>query len=111
MTPTVTYDYNKDWVFDKHAPWTKMAQIKNAERNKSKIIVPPLRDWYFFRGDKVIEIVFILKKMHLNILKKTNFQFQVQIMSGKDAGRQGIVNAVIRQRNWVFVQGLNTVNI
>jgi large subunit ribosomal protein L24 len=29
-------------------------------------------------------------------------------MNGKDAGKQGIINGVIKQRNWVFVEGLNT---
>jgi large subunit ribosomal protein L24 len=37
------------------------------------------------------------------------FSFQVQIVAGKDAGKQGIVNGIIRQRNWIFVQGLNCV--
>ncbi len=31
-------------------------------------------------------------------------------MKGKDAGKQGLVNAVIKQRNWVFVAGLNCVS-
>ena len=85
MTPPVVYDYNKDWVYDQHAPWTKLAQMNNnSKQRKERVIVPPLKEWLFFRGDKV------------------------QIMTGKDTGRQGIINAVIRQRNWVFVQGLNT---
>ena len=29
-------------------------------------------------------------------------------MTGKDAGKQGLINGVIKQRNWVFVEGLNT---
>lgn len=29
-------------------------------------------------------------------------------MTGKDEGKQGIINGVIKQRNWVFVEGLNT---
>ncbi|CAF0775351.1 unnamed protein product [Brachionus calyciflorus] len=84
MTPPVIYNYTKDWVFDEYAPWTKMAQIKNDPRKqRSTLIVPPLREWFFFRGDKV------------------------QIMTGKDAGKQGLINAIIKQRNWVFVSGLN----
>jgi large subunit ribosomal protein L24 len=86
MTPEVVYDYNKDFTFDQHAPWTKMATITNdVTRYKQPVIVPPLKEWFFFRGDKV------------------------QIIRGKDAGKQGFVSAVIRQRNWVFVKGLNTV--
>ena len=48
-------------------------------------IILPLKDWHFYRGDRV------------------------EIMIGKDAGKQGIVNSVIKQRNWVFVTGLNCV--
>lgn len=29
-------------------------------------------------------------------------------MVGKDKGKQGIVSQVIQERNWVFVEGLNT---
>lgn len=34
---------------------------------------------------------------------------QVEILEGKDAGKQGRVVQVIRQRNWVVLEGLNTV--
>ena len=30
-------------------------------------------------------------------------------MTGKDAGRQGTISAIIKQRNWVFVKDLNMV--
>jgi len=32
----------------------------------------------------------------------------VEILEGKDAGKQGKVVQVIRQRNWVVLEGLNT---
>nr|XP_020653940.1 39S ribosomal protein L24, mitochondrial [Pogona vitticeps] len=35
------------------------------------------------------------------------FSFQVQILKGKDSGKLGLVAEVVRQRNWVVVQGLN----
>lgn len=35
---------------------------------------------------------------------------QVEILEGKDAGKQGKVVQVIRQRNWVVLEGLNTVS-
>ncbi|KAG3275469.1 hypothetical protein H1C71_020945 [Ictidomys tridecemlineatus] len=41
-------------------------------------------DWHLFCGDKV------------------------QILEGKDAGKQGKVVQVSRQRNWVVLEGLNT---
>jgi len=31
-------------------------------------------------------------------------------MRGKDAGKQGLINGIIKQRNWVFVSGLNCVS-
>jgi hypothetical protein len=30
-------------------------------------------------------------------------------MTGKDAGKQGVVAGIVRERNWIFVQGLNCV--
>lgn len=39
--------------------------------------------WSWFRGDRV------------------------QILTGRDKGKQGIINQVIEERNWVFVEGLN----
>lgn len=28
-------------------------------------------------------------------------------MTGRDKGKQGIINQIIQERNWVFVEGLN----
>lgn len=46
-----------------------------------KIIV--LEEWSFFRGDRI------------------------EVLVGKDKGKQGIVTQVIPERNWVIVEGLN----
>ena len=35
------------------------------------------------------------------------YLFQVEIMTGQDKGKQGIINQVIQERNWVLVEGLN----
>lgn len=40
-------------------------------------------NWSFFRGDRV------------------------EVLVGRDKGKQGIVNQVIQERNWVIVEGLN----
>lgn len=40
--------------------------------------------WSFFRGDRV------------------------EVLVGRDKGKQGIVKQVIQERNWVIVEGLNT---
>ncbi|XP_051013384.1 39S ribosomal protein L24, mitochondrial isoform X1 [Acomys russatus] len=50
------------------------------------VVVEPIsdEDWHLFCGDTV------------------------EILEGKDAGKQGKVVQVIRQRNWVVLEGLNT---
>ena len=40
--------------------------------------------WGFFRGDRV------------------------ELLVGRDKGKQGIIKQVIQERNWVMVEGLNT---
>lgn len=43
----------------------------------------PIAEWSYFRGDRV------------------------EITTGKDKGKQGIVKMIIQERNWVIVEGLN----
>lgn len=31
----------------------------------------------------------------------------MQILNGRDKGKQGLINQIIEERNWVFVEGLN----
>ncbi|XP_053225989.1 39S ribosomal protein L24, mitochondrial [Podarcis raffonei] len=52
---------------------------------RKKIPIEPIKDedWKFFKGDTV------------------------QILKGKDLGKQGMVSQVIRERNWVVLEGLN----
>ena len=33
------------------------------------------------------------------------------LLSGKDKGKTGKVSEVVRSKNWVFVEGLNTVSL
>lgn len=33
------------------------------------------------------------------------------MLAGKDAGKQGTVTQVVQARNWVVVEGLNTVRL
>ncbi|XP_068693845.1 large ribosomal subunit protein uL24m-like [Montipora foliosa] len=51
--------------------------------NKRQPIVP-LKEWKIVRGDTVM------------------------LLSGKDKGKTGSVSEVVRSKNWVFVEGLNT---
>ncbi|XP_074837135.1 large ribosomal subunit protein uL24m [Carettochelys insculpta] len=70
-----------------YRPWTVKAQLQNPPgKKRKKVFVEPIskEDWKVFRGDTV------------------------EILIGKDAGKQGVINQVIRARNWVFVEGLNT---
>src|SRR5699024_10296886 len=48
-----------------------------------KIFVEPIKNWYMFVGD------------------------MVQILSGKDKGKKGVISYVVPERNWVCVKGLN----
>jgi hypothetical protein len=52
------YNYTKDWIYDENAPWTTAAESENdpsmpQNKMRKQIFVPPLKDWFFFRGDKV----------------------------------------------------------
>lgn len=51
---------------------------------RKKVFVEPIENWSFFRGDRV------------------------EVLVGRDKGKQGMVNQVIQERNWVIVEGLNT---
>uniref|UniRef100_A0A5S6QFL0 Large ribosomal subunit protein uL24m n=1 Tax=Trichuris muris TaxID=70415 RepID=A0A5S6QFL0_TRIMR len=85
----------EDYVYDEYRPWQQEAHIRQNEYDHfrqskqfwkiPKVRVEPIPDdqWWIFRGDRV------------------------QVLVGKDKGRQGIVNYVVRERNWCFVEGLN----
>lgn len=50
-----------------------------------------------------------LKMAHLKLLNLSAALPQVEILAGKDKGKQGKVIQVFRHRNWVILEGLNTV--
>ena len=77
ITPTVVYNYTRDWIFDENAPWTSEAIMRNdpARRRKSDEkykLIPPLLEWFYYRGDKVINFMFYLaiRKKKKEILNK-----------------------------------------
>ncbi|XP_029646497.1 probable 39S ribosomal protein L24, mitochondrial isoform X5 [Octopus sinensis] len=83
----VQFDY-KPWVYGEDRPWTDAAKhmnlTKNAKATKLRsTLVEPIKDWLIFRGDRV------------------------EILTGKDKGKQGIVTQIIKERNWCYVEGLN----
>ncbi|XP_056269570.1 probable 39S ribosomal protein L24, mitochondrial [Pseudoliparis swirei] len=77
----------KDYRFGTNRPWTVAAKRLNpAGKKRRKVFVEPLApaDWSVLKGDTV------------------------QILTGKDQGKQGKVIQVFRHRNWVILEGLNT---
>jgi len=74
----------QQWYYDENRPWT--AAFANNNRpgmGKRPVPVPPIKEWQFFKGDRV------------------------EILVGRDKGKQGIINMIVKERNWVFVESLN----
>ncbi|XP_010739974.3 large ribosomal subunit protein uL24m [Larimichthys crocea] len=77
----------KDYRFGTNRPWTAAARRLNPPgKRRRKVFVEPLalEDWSVLRGDTV------------------------EILAGKDKGKQGKVTQVFRHRNWLILEGLNT---
>ncbi|CAF3350450.1 unnamed protein product [Rotaria socialis] len=85
IVPHKTIKHNDSWVYTNDPPWTDLAQRKNDPRqgHHRPQLIEPLKTWDFFRGDVV------------------------EVMVGKDKGKQGNISAYIRELNAVFVSGLN----
>lgn len=70
-------------------PWTEKywqdQPVKMMAEKKFVPVVEPIRekDWMWFRGDRV------------------------EILTGPDKGKQGYINMIVQERNWVTVEGLN----
>lgn len=76
--------YKKEAYYDQWRPWEEEFERLNLPGVKMrKIYVEPIRDWSFFRGDRV------------------------EVTRGPEKGKQGIINYIVKERNWVFVEGLN----
>lgn len=75
----------KNFRFTMNRPWTSQADFQNSPTAlRKKVFIEPIKDWSFFKGDRV------------------------EVLVGRDKGKQGIVSQVIQERNWVVVEGLNT---
>jgi len=75
----------RSWRFTTNRPWTSQFYQQNMPGSKRrKVFVEPIESWLFFRGDRV------------------------EVLVGRDKGKQGYVTQVIQERNWVIVEGLNT---
>lgn len=78
----------KKFYFSIHRPWTTQFQHENFNIKRREFVpVEPIKNWSFFRGDRV------------------------EVTVGIDKGKQGIVKDIIQERNWIIVQGLNTKKI
>ncbi|XP_048848531.1 probable 39S ribosomal protein L24, mitochondrial [Brienomyrus brachyistius] len=76
-----------DYRYATSRPWSIAAKRLNPPgKKRRKVFFEPIahEDWSVFRGDTV------------------------EILSGKDSGKQGKVVQVFRNRNWVILEGLNT---
>lgn len=74
----------KKFHFTTHRPWTAAFREENAPgKMHAKVFVEPIKEWSVFRGDRV------------------------EILVGKDKGKQGIVKQIFQERNWVTVEGMN----
>ncbi|KAL7675648.1 hypothetical protein ACOME3_001916 [Neoechinorhynchus agilis] len=77
-------NFIKHYRYGRHAPWTAEAIADNDPKKKRPLVVAtPVKDWFYFRGDKV------------------------EVLTGRDKGKQGTVCGIVRERNWVFVENLN----
>uniref|UniRef100_A0A6A7FSC8 Large ribosomal subunit protein uL24m n=1 Tax=Hirondellea gigas TaxID=1518452 RepID=A0A6A7FSC8_9CRUS len=70
--------------FAEHRPWTQEFYNQNRPgTHRQEVLVEPVKEWNFFKGD------------------------MVEVLCGKDKGKQGLINYIVEERNWVFVEGLN----
>ncbi|XP_044735868.1 probable 39S ribosomal protein L24, mitochondrial [Chrysoperla carnea] len=75
----------KNFRFTTNRPWTAQFRQQNQPGlRRPKVFVEPIKEWSFFRGDRV------------------------EVLIGRDKGKQGIIKQIIQERNWVIVDGLNT---
>ncbi|XP_045626054.1 large ribosomal subunit protein uL24m [Procambarus clarkii] len=74
----------KKFRYTTNRPWTKEFWQQNRPgTRRKKVFLEPVLEWTFFKGDRV------------------------EILEGPDKGKQGLVNYVVQERNWVMVEGLN----
>uniref|UniRef100_A0A674D6C6 Large ribosomal subunit protein uL24m n=1 Tax=Salmo trutta TaxID=8032 RepID=A0A674D6C6_SALTR len=81
--------FPKDYRHGTSRPWTIADEIEPT-RQEEKVFIEPIayEDWSVFKRGHTVEI-----------------------LSGKDKGKQGKVAQVFRHRNWVILEGLTTVRI
>ncbi|EDV98937.1 probable 39S ribosomal protein L24, mitochondrial [Drosophila grimshawi] len=74
----------KRFRYTTNRSWTGQFRQQNMPATmRKKVFVEPVEDWSFFRGDRI------------------------EVLVGKDKGKQGLITQVIPERNWVIVEGIN----
>ncbi|XP_064607914.1 large ribosomal subunit protein uL24m-like [Liolophura sinensis] len=74
----------QSYHYTENRPWTDAAKQANAVHiNRPRLYLEPVKEWPIFLGDRV------------------------EVLVGRDKGKIGQVNSVIKERNWCFVEGLN----
>lgn len=59
----------EDYYFDVHRPWTEEFRNANEIGKKIKTVyVEPIKDWCFFKGDRVSNLKPILSNLKENIM-------------------------------------------
>ena len=94
-------------------PWTAAAaRLRHLKGHKRKP-PEPITKWKIVRGDLVSFGPYLRMQLWKFQLKSTTMFWspcmQVEVLCGKDRGKQGHVAVVARKLNKVVVQGLNTV--
>ncbi|CAK9298116.1 unnamed protein product [Gordionus sp. m RMFG-2023] len=69
--------------YGEQRPWEEGWKVLNMKKKRMPPVIEKIAKWDVFRGDRV------------------------EILVGPDKGKQGIVNMIVKERNWVYVEGLN----
>jgi len=112
-----------DYVATEDEPWTMAAKMHSVSENrKVKRVKPWCKNWghklpqlgnvdnphqpMFYEGDRVSFLDAILAECR----KCTTQCTQVEVLVGKDRGKQGIIAEINRELNCCYVTGLNCVS-
>lgn len=91
--------------FTTNRPWTAQFFQQNMPGTiRKKIFVEPIGKKLAKLTKKFVFIPYFFSDPELWLFYRGD---RVEILVGKDKGKQGIVTQVIQERNWVIVEGLN----
>ncbi|XP_055837394.1 probable 39S ribosomal protein L24, mitochondrial [Episyrphus balteatus] len=74
----------KKFRYTTNRSWTGQFRQQNLPGTiRKKVFIEPIEEWNYFRGDRI------------------------EVLTGKDKGKHGIITQVIPERNWVICEGTN----